>query len=610
MEFAGAAAGSRVETRYKEIYRDPPDSGLESSFQFRHWVRGLRPCTGYLFRVRGVNGYGPGEFAYRVAWTRPAAPAQPRVCACSSDAATLRWGGAEGFLRREDELRALFRDADSDGSGAVSREELRRLTDDGLDARAEIRAFLVKLSGKLGLDEDSLGAVFDLIEGDDDDTLSWEEFRAFFMNEGWADGGVRASAQSSAAGSLGSAQTATFVVSRCVSEATDEWAAVQHTTRAAATVHRLEAGRSYRFRVHCVNPDGATGAPSPSVVVHAMLETPAPPQAWDTLVEPRSVALHWKGRGGESKDRALVVIAHLDPIARITRTAPAQDMLGQWAGQLERESSVSVEVAFSKYDTDRSGCIDKRELVALLEDLNVEPSEERVAEALLHMDGNGDGAVSYEEFCDWWRSREALYTVKRSEALPPAPARASASCTSSARSEPKVRRAPLPVVSYRGTQRESVIAGLVPNRMYHFALRQTGPRSNSMLSLPLALMTAPLPCPAPVAVRCSATCALVKWYPPEYGAFKFVLQLQTGRDGRWVVAYNGQDSTFTSTTLAPDTDYQARVLAVNFQGREGAPSQACSFRTLPRSAREPFAMRSAGRLAAHASVCVLTRRRH
>ena len=35
------------------------------------------------------------------------------------------------------------------------------------------------------MSEKGLGAVFDMIEGDDDGTLSWKEFEAFFMGHGW-----------------------------------------------------------------------------------------------------------------------------------------------------------------------------------------------------------------------------------------------------------------------------------------------------------------------------------------------------------------------------------------------------------------------------------------
>lgn len=54
-------------------------------------------------------------------------------------------------------------------------------------------------------------------------------------------------------------------------------------------------------------------------------------------------------------------------------------MLGDWAGSSgQEEDGVSIESAFFRYDKDKSGTIDLSELAVLLEDLGVNPTEERL----------------------------------------------------------------------------------------------------------------------------------------------------------------------------------------------------------------------------------------
>ena len=163
---------------------------------------------------------------------------------------------------------------------------------------------------------------------------------------------------------------------------------------------------------------------------------------------------------------------------------------------------------------------------------------------------------------------------------------------------------------------------------YHFKLRYSGPRSHSILSAPLALMTAPLapPCP-PLLVTLEATTVRIKLYAPEFGGFKFLLQLKAlksfpgnplrgieigkiggsssgsgagapnpgvssviggvagNRDitaGEWVSVYFGMETLFTCTTMHTDAAYHCRYFAVNCQGAVSEPSPVQSFSTLHR----------------------------
>lgn len=139
-------------------------------------------------------------------------------------------------------------------------------------------------------------------------------------------------------------------------------------------------------------------------------------------------------------------------------------------------------------------------------------------------------------------------------------------------------------------------------------------------------MTVPLPPPCPpLLVTLEATTVRIKLYAPEFGTFKFLLQLRavssfpgnplrgiemgkiggpgTGapnpgvsplvggvvaanRDissGDWVSVYYGMETLYTCTTMHTDADYQCRYFAVNCQGAVSEPSPVQSFSTLHRN---------------------------
>ena len=130
------------------------------------------------------------------------------------------------------------------------------------------------------------------------------------------------------------------------------------------------------------------------------------------------------------------------------------------------------------------------------------------------------------------------------------------------------KQAPVPVVCYRGTSLKTDIAGLLPNRLYHFKIRHSGSKSNSQLSLPLEIMTIPLPLERePTIVYMTASMARIKWYPPLYGAYKFETQLRKHGEENWNSVFCGMDNMYVSTTLLASTYYEIRVFCINFQGR-------------------------------------------
>jgi Ca2+-binding EF-hand superfamily protein len=183
LEYGGVVGSNKTsDIKYQEIFRDPPDADPSSSFDFSYVMRNLTPGASYRFRVRAFNGFGAGDYTYKTFTTITAAPSQPRLIKVASDSAWLKWTFSQGFFRRLDELRRIFTLADSDKSGMVSREELTALLDERASASPELKDFLNKVATSLGLVvTQGYDALFDMIEGDDDGGLTWEEFENFFM---------------------------------------------------------------------------------------------------------------------------------------------------------------------------------------------------------------------------------------------------------------------------------------------------------------------------------------------------------------------------------------------------------------------------------------------
>ena len=140
-------------------------------------------------RIRGFNGFGAGEFTYKIFWTRPAAPAVPRIIKLSSDAVTLQWTFSPSFFKCLEELKHIFETADKDKSGSVERDELGAILDSKASSSNNITQFLKKVQKSLGVSfEDGFDALFDMIECDDDGKLTWDEFEKFFFSSGWTGG--------------------------------------------------------------------------------------------------------------------------------------------------------------------------------------------------------------------------------------------------------------------------------------------------------------------------------------------------------------------------------------------------------------------------------------
>ena len=679
LEIGGQAGTGKAESSYTEICRDPPDASSEFNYAF--WAKGLLPGATYSFRIRAFNGYGPGEYTYKSFTTRPSAPAQPKITFISADAVSLRWLFSKGFNARLAELRRIFDAADSDRGGSVSRKELAAILDgesEG-DVKAsrdggmkykpllgnELRNFLAGIAADCGIDPDQgYAAIFDKIEGDDDEDISWEEFQRFFLNAGWANSKfVATQDHGSAAGSVANSQVLSesgrvappgggslkaiklsYAVEQCENELHDEYREVLRTTSITGQgqLKHLQPGKSYRYRVVAFNSEGVAGPPSETIVVHTLIDTPAAPLVSMTplangkfaplsmtataassstdsnagkksAISAQKVTIFWKDRNtGNSNSREKKFV---------------NKMLGDWTGSQGSgepgTNSVSIEAAFAHYDRDRSGSIDPSEFALLLEDLGVEPTPDRISFAFSQLDKNNDGGISFEEFSTWWRADQISYTVKRSEAIPPA--RRKGAATVAVATPPNIkqssqgalitmkpRQVVYPLIPYRiGPATKTEIAGLKPNNLYQFVLRYCGSRSMSLLSPPLVVMTAPLHPQKPVLLHVSSSSVRLKLYPFEHGVYKYLVQLKQlgssssgGKDSNislkfalpttamtshidingWCTVYCGPDTVFSCMTLASDSDFSVRVFGANFQGSLSEPSPELSFRTAKRTA--------------------------
>ena len=659
------------DAKYTEIFRDPEDADMGNNFSFSYTMAELQPGTTYRFRIRAFNGFGPGEYTYKNFTTMTSAPLQPRIIKIAPESVTLRWTFSEGFFKRMEELKKIFNMADKDKSGVVSREELNAALDEQASGLKSLRAFLDKVAMSKGLDlSQGYGALFDMIEGDDDNGLSWQEFEVFFLSAGWSSGNNHNSSgllQSQnvrkSTASFGSVNTTTtssgkitikpgdivYVIEKCESEFEDTYKEVLRTNAGQGTLTRLEPGKSYRFRVYSINADSVRGPCSAPVLVHTLLETPAAPTTIPKGIMARSLILTWKPRNviTNSRDKAFV-----------------DKMLGDWThSHGENEAGVSIEAAFAKYDKNQSGDIDAAELACVLEDLGVEVTDERLSQAFAQLDVNGDGIISFAEFGKWWRTDAVTYVLKRSEeiiplsrnavamngtnseansvngdmtkprsasrgrfnsrptsgnimATIPEEASVNASVNGAGRAQSRGRGAvaasssnPLgsgrqvavPVVVYRDVKTRYEVKGLTPNSSYHFKVRYVGSRSNSSLSPPLAIMTAPLSPSTPVLVDVTSNTVRIKWYAPEFGAYKYVVHMRQVltntsmrrtaaplvgvdlKDDGWFNVYNGPDNIFTCTTLASEVSYEVRVFAANYQGNLSEPSHSITFTTLQRN---------------------------
>lgn len=69
-----------------------------------------------------------------------------------------------------------------------------------------------------------------------------------------------------------------------------------------------------------------------------------------------------------------------------------------WAGQLSDSQLLEIDNAFSKFDRDRSGTIESKELKEVMRSCGLQPTNENVEELLRSVDTDNNGKIEYEEF--------------------------------------------------------------------------------------------------------------------------------------------------------------------------------------------------------------------
>lgn len=592
LEMSGAE-GSRAfrQGEFREICRDPPDADSSPEGQF--WIRDLRPNTLYDFRMRAFNGFGPSPYSHRAFATRPTVPDAPVLVRSSPTELQLRWQFGSRYALRLKELRHVFDEVDRDGSGDVSRDEL-------LEALASDHPGLLALlkssklgGGSNGNNSSTALTIFDAIEANDDENISWEEFLRYFSSTGMLDDSMT----SSRGGGGGKAKAGTagtkYVVEQCECEEVDKWKEVWRGTGGEASIKGLEPGQGYRFRVLCIGGTGLEGPRSPDVVANTLLEAPSAPRVASAITS-SSVALKWEPCGfvGPAKDEKAV-----------------NRMLAEWAKAGTEDNGVNLAEVFSRYDTDRSGAMDALELGNLLEDLGVNPTEERLRVAFAEFDSNSDGIISFEEFEAWWGRSQVTYILKRDAGVHAWACEAallagtSSGGGGSANQDilqnilSRLPAAPLSIASYRGALEKCTIAGLSPNTLYRARLRASNARTQSSLSPAAVFMTAPLRPEPPAVVRSDSKEVVLKWYPGRGGSHKYVLErlfLESlemgpesaggaGKDKKgWEVMYEGGDNVVRATSLASNSVYRFRVASVNLAGGRSEWSEQTQVATLSR----------------------------
>jgi hypothetical protein len=389
-------------------------------------------------------------------------------------------------------------------------------------------------------------------------------------------------------------------------------------------VHDLQPGTSYQFRVHKKNRDNVSSKHSEAVVVQTMLETPAAAvvigQPGCTSIRLRWAAASMRGFGGNKQET--------QKGGRVQEAT--NKMLTEWT-RADEDADGGLDLAhkfetyLAMYDVDNSGTLDREEFKELLRGLGVEPTDIRVNEAFAMLDTDNDGTLSFDEFEDWWTRDSLTYVLKRDDGYSEQQLLKEQQLTGGT-DKNKNKKNSLPprtfsTTCYRGSGKQIEVMGLQPNTLYHFRLRHASSTTDSFLSPPLEVMTAPqAPTKAGVVAQYAKTID-IKWHAKLGGADRYTVEMKmvetlpsAGDSGRkssskaflkrtaseeererekerqepaWVKAYEGTDTMTTLRDLKPNTVYRLRVQSVNRLGVRSEWSAVSQCYTVERE-REPL----------------------
>lgn len=454
LEFGGPVLSkTESKVKYVEICRDPEDSEFGKSFNLGFLHENLKPGVLYRYRIRAFNGFGSGDYTYKTFMTLPPTPLPPRVIKISHDSVTLKWIFNSDFYKRIAELKSIFQAIDVDKSNSISREELSNGIAERQHEYSDLTNFLKKSMAQKGIDlSQGYGALFDTIEVDDDEHISWQEFESFFLNLGWSNVVISAESQNGSSATNLRSSTASFnlrsstkllsstsssiqqqgisspfqyIIEKCVNEIDNEYTEVLRTGSGYGTIAHLKPSSSYRFRIRSINDDGVRSIrTSPSIVIHTLPELPSPPLLLTvSSTNTSSTSLISTTNPGTNtniyysptirSNSVLVTWKKREPIPNVAasnsggtrRDAHTVDkILNDWAhmdGQ--NEEGVSIAKIFGMYDRDRSGDIDPSELVSLFNELGIPVDDEKINRAfrLMTQSSNSNNYDVDEEAKDY-----------------------------------------------------------------------------------------------------------------------------------------------------------------------------------------------------------------
>ncbi len=547
LEMSGALGSKEhVNNEFREILRDPPNA--DSSPKFQHFVDDLEPNTTYTFRIRAFNGFGGGPYIRKEFTTQPVAPATPVLVRASTNSVTIKWKfgdkAAQFFAAFKRTHKKLAETSSVSGGAAVNRIDLMDLVE---RSNPELLLFLRNSFVNTTANN---GSLYDVIMAQDDDNI--------FMSE--IDRAQELVAEDGPRGASNVSFTRTkYVVEQSTSQAEDTYEQVWRGSAGEAMIKGLESNMTYRLRVFAVNIDGLRGHASQDVVVNTLLDTPNEPKIarGESSIGPSSVNLTW-------------AVADLRSGLRMSgggsKGAGIAKVLSEWtrSGSSGEDNGLSLDMIFSQFDRNGSGKIDGGDLMLLLNELGVNPSEERLREVWSEVASDAGDDVSFDDFQKWWGSKSVTYVLRR-------------------------ERSGESVHCYRGSENKARVEGLLPNTKYNFTLRVLSPNSCSKFSSPLKVHTAPLAPSAPAIVSADSSSILLKLTHGNGGGHKFILErrLIKSLNGKsldkrlfgWQSIYEGVDPLVKSTGCLPACLYHFRAKSANSEDMSGASSEPISAQT-------------------------------
>ncbi|GMF26584.1 unnamed protein product [Phytophthora lilii] len=632
LETAGAEGtpSFRV-SAYHEICRDPKDfSDNDGMPRGSFTVTGLSPNTKYAFRVRALNGFGAGSYAFSYFVTAPARPAEPLAIVIGPHSVNLAWESSSYYTRRLRELEEVFREADADGNGRISRDEFMEEIE---RRKPKLVAFLQQTTAAASTSETG-GApplsVFDAIETDDNESISWDEFLRFFHGvldlsdtASRSSRGSKAPSRSSQSSrrsltgstssrsllksskrsnkSSTSTSTCRYILKQCSNESAGEYVEIYRGAAPKFEVLGLHSGTTYQFRVQAVNAEGRASLHSEPVVVNTLLPTPAPPSvnstALESAVQSNLVQLRWAVANARPSLSPAALRAPNGADDQVSR------LLKEWAQETSLDDgAVDFKARFDRYDADGSGYLELPEFQTLLSELGVPPTPERLAAYLAAFDLDSDGKISFAEFARWWTQPDVHYVLKRDSGCRDGEEDDAQTTALSKADEMRL-------VCYRGSEATAIVSGLEPNTRYRFRLRVVGAHASSALSEALTICSAPSAPTCVGRVDVGHDSALVRWHPGPGGAARFAVDCKlietlssrpgSANDGpsEWRRVYEGREPLAYIRDLQPETVYRLRVFSINSDGIASAQSmvsQLCTTSKEDAQRRARLARRPAG----------------